>query len=158
MGSHPPCFLPVLAHALLHLLEDGALPTFFAVYRLCLLQCTRYTAWAAEPDVLGELSLTRAPPEQATNTEVQIFMLFTIFGQLVQQMMPHFVTQRALYEARERPSKTYSWKAFMFASITVELPWNTLMAVIIFFCFYYPVGLCKHPYGQHPDHLSETFR
>ena len=69
-------------------------------------------------------------------------MLFLISGQLVQQIMPHFVTQRALYEARERPSKTYSWKAFMFANITVELPWNMLMGVIIFICFYYPIGLC----------------
>lgn len=45
--------------------------------------------------------------------------------------MPHFVTQRSLYEARERPSKTYSWKAFMLSNIFVELPWNTLMAVIV---------------------------
>ena len=74
----------------------------------------------------------------------------TIFGQLVQQIMPHFVTQRALYEVRERPSKTYSWKAFMAANILVELPWNTLMAVIIFFCFYYPIGLYQNavPTGQ----------
>ncbi|KAG9704914.1 hypothetical protein KCU73_g17971, partial [Aureobasidium melanogenum] len=42
------------------------------------------------------------------NQMFSIFMLFTIFGQLVQQIMPHFVTQRALYEVRERPSKTYS--------------------------------------------------
>lgn len=47
------------------------------------------------------------------NQMFSIFMLFTIFGQLAQQIMPHFVTQRALYEVRERPSKTYSWKAFM---------------------------------------------
>lgn len=78
------------------------------------------------------------------NQMFSIFMLFTIFGQLVQQIMPHFVTQRALYEVRERPSKTYSWKAFMFANIIVELPWNTLMAIIIFFCFYYPIGLYKN--------------
>lgn len=45
------------------------------------------------------------------NQMFSIFLLFTIFGQLVQQIMPHFVTQRALYEVRERPSKTYSWKA-----------------------------------------------
>jgi ATP-binding cassette subfamily G (WHITE) protein 2 (PDR) len=70
-----------------------------------------------------------------------IFMLMTIFGQLVQQIMPHFVTQRALYEVRERPSKAYSWVAFMIANIVVELPWNTLMAVIIYFCWYYPIGL-----------------
>ncbi|KAF1820072.1 ATP-binding cassette multidrug transporter [Dissoconium aciculare CBS 342.82] len=75
------------------------------------------------------------------NQMLSIFMTFTIFGQLVQQIMPHFVTQRSLYEVRERPSKTYSWKAFMISNIVVELPWNSLMAVIMFFCYYYPVGL-----------------
>lgn len=29
----------------------------------------------------------------------------------------------------------------MFANIVVELPWNMLMGVIIFVCFYYPIGL-----------------
>jgi ATP-binding cassette subfamily G (WHITE) protein 2 (PDR) len=73
-----------------------------------------------------------------------IFMLMTIFGNLVQQIMPHFVTQRALYEVRERPSKSYSWKAFMMCNIIVELPWNSLMAVIIFLCWYYPIGFYKN--------------
>jgi len=73
-----------------------------------------------------------------------IFMLFTIFGQMVQQIMPHFVTQRALYEVRERPSKTYSWKAFMLSNIIVELPWQTLMSVIMFFCWYYPIGMYQN--------------
>lgn len=79
-----------------------------------------------------------------------IFILFTIFGQLGQQIMPLFVSQRALYEARERPSKTYSWKAFMISNIIVELPWNALMAVFIFFCWYYPIGLYKNaePTGE----------
>ncbi|KAK5171353.1 Multidrug resistance protein [Saxophila tyrrhenica] len=87
------------------------------------------------------------------NQMFSIFMLFTIFGQLVQQIMPHFVTQRALYEVRERPSKTYSWKAFMFANIFVELPWNSFMAVIIFFCFYYPIGLYKNAEPTGAVHL-----
>ncbi|EMC97505.1 hypothetical protein BAUCODRAFT_454374 [Baudoinia panamericana UAMH 10762] len=87
------------------------------------------------------------------NQMFSIFMLFTIFGQLVQQIMPHFVTQRALYEVRERPSKTYSWKAFMFSNILVELPWNTLMAIIIFFCFYYPIGLYKNAIPTGEVHL-----
>lgn len=69
-----------------------------------------------------------------------IFSLFTIFGQLVQQILPHFVTQRALYEARERPSKTYSWKAFMISNLVVELPWNAFAGLIVFFCWYYPIG------------------
>ncbi|KAF2656342.1 putative multidrug resistance ABC transporter [Lophiostoma macrostomum CBS 122681] len=75
------------------------------------------------------------------NQMFAIFMLMTIFGQLVQQIMPHFVTQRALYEVRERPSKAYSWKAFMIANIMVELPWNTLASILIYFCWYYPIGL-----------------
>lgn len=78
------------------------------------------------------------------NQMFSIFMLLTIFGQLAQQIMPQFVLQRSLYEARERPSKTYSWKAFMASNILVELPWNGFMAVIIFFCFYYPIGLYQN--------------
>lgn len=58
--------------------------------------------------------------------------------------MPNFVTQRSLYEVRERPAKTYSWKVFMLSNIIVELPWNSLAAVIIFFCMYYPVGFYRN--------------
>ena len=85
------------------------------------------------------------------NQMFSIFMLMTIFAQLVQQIMPHFVTQRALYEVRERPSKAYSWKAFMIANIVVELPWNTLMSVLIFFCWYYPIGLYRN---AQPDDVT----
>ncbi|KKY26811.1 putative abc transporter [Diplodia seriata] len=81
------------------------------------------------------------------NQMFAIFMLMTIFGNLVQQIMPHFVTQRALYEVRERPSKTYSWKAFMLSQIIVELPWNTLAAVLLFFTWYYPIGLYRNAEG-----------
>ncbi|ORY61510.1 ABC-2 type transporter-domain-containing protein [Pseudomassariella vexata] len=75
------------------------------------------------------------------NQMFAIFNLLTVFGQLVQQTMPHFVVQRSLYEVRERPSKVYGWKVFMLSQILVELPWNTLMAVLMFACWYYPVGL-----------------
>lgn len=75
------------------------------------------------------------------NQMFAIFNLLTIFGQLVQQSMPQFVIQRSLYEVRERPSKVYSWKVFMLSQLIVELPWNSLMAVIMFLCWYYPVGL-----------------
>ena len=82
---------------------------------------------------------------QGTQNQLfSIFMLFTIFGNLVQQIMPHFVTQRSLYEVRERPSKTYSWKVFMASNIIVELPWNTLCSVVMFVCFYYPIGMQKN--------------
>ena len=75
------------------------------------------------------------------NQMFAIFNLLTVFGQLVQQTMPHFVIQRSLYEVRERPSKVYSWQVFMLSQIIVELPWNTLMGALMYFCWYYPVGL-----------------
>jgi ATP-binding cassette subfamily G (WHITE) protein 2 (PDR) len=75
------------------------------------------------------------------NQMFAIFNIYTIFGQLVQQSMPQFVIQRSLYEARERPSKVYSWKIFMLSQIIVELPWNALMSVFMYLCWYYPVGL-----------------
>jgi ATP-binding cassette, subfamily G (WHITE), member 2, PDR len=53
-----------------------------------------------------------------------IFALLTTFMSFVEQTIPFFVLSRSLYEVRERPSKTYSWVAFMFANIIVEIPWN----------------------------------
>lgn len=38
-----------------------------------------------------------------------IFMFLVLFGNLNEQIMPMFVPQRDLYEARERPSKIYKW-------------------------------------------------
>jgi len=88
-------------------------------------------------------SFFKAPNSQQgiQNQLFGIFMLLTLFSQLVQQLMPNFVVQRALYEARERPSKTYSWKAFMLSNMIVDLPWSLLAGVVLFFCWYYPIGL-----------------
>ncbi len=55
-----------------------------------------------------------------------VFIFLTIFSQLVDQIMPIFVSQRTMYEARERPAKTYDWKAFMIANMAVELFYNTV--------------------------------
>ncbi|KAJ9493403.1 Multidrug resistance protein [Exophiala xenobiotica] len=82
-----------------------------------------------------------------------LFMLLTIFGQLVQQTMPLFVTQRSLYEVRERPAKTYSWKVFMLANIVAEIPWNFVGAILLFFCWYYPIGLYRN--AQPTDTVEE---
>ncbi|PQE26852.1 ABC transporter CDR4 protein [Rutstroemia sp. NJR-2017a BVV2] len=87
---------------------------------------------------------TKTSLQGMQNQLFAIFMLLTVFGNLVQQIMPHFVTQRSLYEVRERPSKTYSWKVFILSNIIVELPWNSLMAVLIFVTWYYPIGLQKN--------------
>ncbi|KAG5293787.1 ABC transporter [Histoplasma capsulatum G186AR] len=73
------------------------------------------------------------------NTLFSIFMLTTIFTSLVQQIMPRFVTQRSLFEVRERPSRAYSWKAFLLANIIVEIPYQILLGIVVWASFYYPV-------------------
>lgn len=73
------------------------------------------------------------------NVVYSLFMLTTIFSTLVQQIQPLFITQRALYEVRERPSKAYSWKAFLIANVVVEIPYQTLAGILIWCTFYYPV-------------------
>lgn len=53
--------------------------------------------------------------------------------------MPKFVVQRSLYEVRERPSKAYSWSAFLIANVIVEIPYQILVGVISWACYYYPI-------------------
>ncbi|KAF7349230.1 hypothetical protein MSAN_01712400 [Mycena sanguinolenta] len=83
------------------------------------------------------------------NQLFSVFMLLILFGNLCQQIMPLFVEQRALYEARERPSKAYSWMAFLLAQIIVELPWQLLAAALCFVSWYYPIGLYRNAIAVH---------
>lgn len=53
--------------------------------------------------------------------------------------MPKFVTQRSLYEVRERPSKTYSWVAFVVSNIVVEIPYQIFLGVLVWASYYYPI-------------------
>ncbi|KAL5336945.1 ABC-2 type transporter-domain-containing protein [Aspergillus crustosus] len=77
------------------------------------------------------------------------FMLTSIFSTLVQQIMPKFVIQRSLYEVRERPSKSYSWAAFIIANVLVEIPWQILSGVLSWACYYFPVyGADQTPHRQ----------
>lgn len=73
------------------------------------------------------------------STIFAIFMMTAIFAALVQQVMPQFIFQRDLYEVRERPSRTYHWAAFMVSNILVELPYSTLLGIMLFGAFSYPV-------------------
>lgn len=53
--------------------------------------------------------------------------------------MPKFLTQRTLYEARERQSKVYSWAVFIVSQVLVELPWQIFLAVCAWASFYFSV-------------------
>ncbi|KAG4262351.1 multidrug resistance protein CDR1 [Fusarium proliferatum] len=73
-----------------------------------------------------------------------IFMYMVLFQSLSDQIMPMFLPQRDLYEVRERPSKIYRWNTYILSNIIVEAAWNTFMAVIIYFTWYYPVGFVRN--------------
>ncbi|KZZ87543.1 ABC-2 type transporter [Moelleriella libera RCEF 2490] len=73
-----------------------------------------------------------------------IFMFLVLFLNINEQIMPMFVPQRNLYEARERPSKIYRWTTYVLANILIELFWNSLMAILMYFCWYYPVGFIRN--------------
>jgi ATP-binding cassette, subfamily G (WHITE), member 2, PDR len=55
-----------------------------------------------------------------------VFVFIFVVIQLLYQIMPIFVQQRKLYEARERQSRTYAWQAFVLSNIMVELAWNAV--------------------------------
>lgn len=85
------------------------------------------------------------------------------------------VTQRSLYEVRERPSKTYSWKVFIMSNVIAEIPWSSmfpqilsfllpkitltplcptvLMGVVIYFTWYYPIGYYRNAIPTDAVHL-----
>lgn len=55
-----------------------------------------------------------------------VFSLLFVIIQMITQILPVFVTQRSLYEARERQAKTYDWRAFMVSNFIVEIAWNSV--------------------------------
>ncbi|VEU20288.1 DEKNAAC101162 [Brettanomyces naardenensis] len=83
------------------------------------------------------------------NQMLAIFMFTIVLGTLINQMLPQFVYQRDLYEVRERPSKTFSWKVFLAAQVSVEIPWNVLMGTIGYFCWYYAIGFYENTIETH---------
>lgn len=58
--------------------------------------------------------------------------------------MPQFLENRTLYELHERPSRTYSWAVFVISNIIAELPWQTVLAVLQFVTWYYPLGMYRN--------------
>ncbi|KAI1622446.1 ABC-2 type transporter-domain-containing protein [Exophiala viscosa] len=81
------------------------------------------------------------------NVLFALFLLCSIMNTLVNQLMPKFIAQRDLYEVREQPSKTYSWKAFILAQIFCEIPWQVLLGILAWMSFYWSV-LGAHQSGE----------
>lgn len=69
-----------------------------------------------------------------------VFQFIFVAPGVIAQLQPLFIERRDIYEAREKKSKMYSWKAFVTGLIVSELPYLCLCAVLYFVCWYYTVG------------------
>ncbi|KAJ5688500.1 hypothetical protein N7462_002892 [Penicillium macrosclerotiorum] len=73
--------------------------------------------------------------------------MFTIFNftfvapGVINQLQPLFIQRRDIYDAREKKSRMYSWKAFVTGLIVSEFPYLCLCAVLYFVCWYYQTRL-----------------
>ncbi|KAK0707913.1 ABC transporter CDR4 [Lasiosphaeris hirsuta] len=134
---------------------------FAAPYHVQLWECTKRVNaqyWRSPSYIYSKIALTTLTSlflglafymsdntiQGLQNQSFSIFMLLTIFPNFVPQILPNFVAQRDLYEARERPSKVYSWPVFLVSNMATELAWNTLMSVFMFVVWYYPIGFYRN--------------
>ncbi|KAF2789463.1 putative multidrug resistance ABC transporter [Melanomma pulvis-pyrius CBS 109.77] len=79
-----------------------------------------------------------------TNIFFSVFLFTQLFSTIDQQVIPRLITGRALFEARERRSKSYSWAVFLAVNILVELFWQSVASVLVFLTWYYPTGLWRN--------------
>jgi ATP-binding cassette subfamily G (WHITE) protein 2 (SNQ2) len=81
------------------------------------------------------------------NKVFAIFMSLVVSSPLAQQLQPVFFKFRSLYEAREKPSKMYSWSIMVFSCLLVEVPFNLFGGCIFFIPWYFMVGFEKGKIG-----------
>lgn len=82
-------------------------------------------------------------PSTLQGTQDKLFSVFTaliVSVPAAQQLQVPFITMRSIYEVRERPSKMYSWSAWVTSQLVMELPWNIFCGTLFFFCWYWTVG------------------
>ena len=69
------------------------------------------------------------------------FLVLVIPPTIVNGVVPKFYMSRALWEARELPSRIYGWVAFCTASVVTEIPAAIVGGTIYHLLFYFPAGL-----------------
>ncbi|KZF25288.1 ABC multidrug transporter [Xylona heveae TC161] len=69
------------------------------------------------------------------------FLIILFPPVIVNGIVPKFYINRALWEARELPSRIYGWFAFCTAQIVGEIPMAIIGSVIYWLLWYFPTGL-----------------
>jgi len=74
------------------------------------------------------------------NRMFSIFLIILIPPIVLNSVVPKFYINRALWEAREYPSRIYGWVAFCTANVVCEIPAAIVTSLIYWLLWYYPVG------------------
>lgn len=69
------------------------------------------------------------------------FLIILIPPTIVNGVLPKFYQNRALWEAREHPSRIYGWFAFCTAQIVTEIPAAIIGGLVYWLLWYYPTNL-----------------
>ncbi|OIW29031.1 hypothetical protein CONLIGDRAFT_715452 [Coniochaeta ligniaria NRRL 30616] len=75
------------------------------------------------------------------NRMFTVFVIIMIPPTVLNAVLPNFYQARALWEAREHPSRIYGWVAFCTASVLSEVPHSVAAALVYWLLWYYPAGL-----------------
>jgi ABC-type multidrug transport system ATPase subunit/ABC-type multidrug transport system permease subunit len=81
--------------------------------------------------------------ETVTDLQLRLFAIYNVIfisPGVISQLQPLFIARREIYDAREKKSRMYSWKAFVTGLIVSEFPYLCICAVLYYVCFYYTVG------------------
>ncbi|KAJ5566849.1 CDR ABC transporter [Penicillium sp. DV-2018c] len=74
------------------------------------------------------------------NRMFSVFLIILIPPIVLNSIVPKFYINRALWEAREYPSRIYGWFAFCTANVVCEIPAAIISGLIYWLLWYYPVG------------------
>ena len=74
------------------------------------------------------------------NRMFSVFLIILIPPIVLNSIVPKFYINRALWEAREYPSRIYGWVAFCTANVVCEIPAAIVTGLIYWLLWYYPVG------------------
>lgn len=69
------------------------------------------------------------------------FLILLVSPTFLNAVLPKFYMNRALWEAREHPSRTYGWVAFCTAQVISEVPAAIFCSVLYWLSWYYGSGL-----------------
>ncbi|KAL4872051.1 hypothetical protein BDV12DRAFT_162939 [Aspergillus spectabilis] len=74
------------------------------------------------------------------NRMFSLFLIILLPPIFLNSIVPKFYMNRALWEAREYPSRIYGWVAFCTANILGEIPMAIISATVYFVLWYFAVG------------------